>query len=147
MGKRHPNWRRIKSQRTYSTEGIAQTLGVHKNTVRNWVRGGLRRVDDGRPYLFRGAVIIDFLRARRREAKRPLQAGEIYCLSCRAPRSPALGMADLIPLNDKTGNLCGICPACDRMIYRRVSLLNLRTIQGSLSVTIREAPLRIRERT
>jgi hypothetical protein len=147
MGKRHPNWRLIKTHRSYPTEGLARTLGIHKNTVRNWMRCGLRTVDGRRPYLFRGSTVIDFLRKRRSEAKRPLQPGEMYCLGCRAPKSPAFDMVDLIPMNDTTGNLCGICPDCERIIYRRVNLPKLEFIGGSLAVTVRKGPSRIGERT
>src|SRR5688572_18309254 len=51
MGKRHPNWRRIKTHRSYPTEGLARTLGIHKNTVRSWMRGGLRTVEERREKL------------------------------------------------------------------------------------------------
>jgi hypothetical protein len=146
MGKRHPNWRRIKTHRTYSINNLARELSVHENTIRNWIRDGLLTVDGKRPYLFRGAVVIDFLRARRIESKRPMRTGEIYCLGCREPKRPAGGMADLTQLTDTTGNLCGICPDCDRMIYRRVRRANLASNWGSLAITVRQAHMRILER-
>ena len=145
MGKKHPNWRRIKTNRTYSTEDMARTLDIHKNTIRNWMGVGLRTVDDKRPYLFRGAIVIDFLRERRQNAKRPLLPGQIYCLPCHAPKSPALDMVDIVPLNEIVGNLCGLCPDCSRMIHRRVSLANLASVSGHLEVTLPNGPLRIRE--
>jgi hypothetical protein len=145
MGKRHPNWRLIKSHRTYTAEDAAQTLGVHKNTVRSWQRAGLRMVDSKRPHLFRGATISSFLRERRAKTKRPLLPGQIYCLPCHAPKSPALNMADYVPMNATTGNLRGFCPDCERLMYRRVGLAKLASICGSLDVAIAEAGLRIGE--
>ena len=38
MGKRHPNPRLIKIHRSYTVEEIAAVLGVHRNTVRQWIR-------------------------------------------------------------------------------------------------------------
>jgi len=145
MGRRHPNWRRIKTHRTYSINDLERELSLHGNTIRNWVRGGLVPVDGKRPYLFRGAVVIDFLRARRSSAKRPMRIGEIYCLGCREPKAPAGGMADLTPLTETTGNLCGICPDCDRLIYRQVNMAILASTWDMLTVTVRQAQMHIGE--
>jgi len=41
MGKRHPNYRHVKIHRNYTAEEIAMQLGIHKNTVRNWLKNGL----------------------------------------------------------------------------------------------------------
>jgi len=49
MPTRHPNPRLPKTHRNYSVEEAATLLGVHRNTVREWIRRGLPRIDDGRP--------------------------------------------------------------------------------------------------
>jgi hypothetical protein len=54
-------------------------------------------------------------------------------------------MADLIPLTETTGNLCGICPDCDRWIYRRVNMAILASTWDMLSVTVRQVQMRIGE--
>jgi len=55
MGYRHPNPRRVKIHRSYSVEEMSRLLGVHKNTVRNWLKNGLEPIDDQRPTLIRGS--------------------------------------------------------------------------------------------
>lgn len=145
MGKRHPNWRRLKTHRTYSIEDLARNLEVHEHTIRNWTRRGLLTVDGKRPYLFRGGVVIDFLRTRRSQAKRRMRIGEIYCIGCRQPKNPAGGMAELTPLTETTGNLCGICPDCERLIYRRVNTAILASTWDMLTVTVRQAQIRMGE--
>jgi hypothetical protein len=54
-------------------------------------------------------------------------------------------MADYEPVTEKFGNLKGICPDCDAMIYRRASLAKLAQIRGKLNVTIVEARRQVNE--
>ena len=145
MGTRHPNPRLVKIHRTHSVEQLATLFGLHINTVRAWRKQGLAPIDDGKPMLFHGQSVADFLHKRRDGAKRPCQPGQIFCLPCRAPKSPAGDMAEFRPLSATTGNLSGICPDCERLIYRRVNLGKIAAIAGNLDVTFTEAPSRIRE--
>src|SRR5216683_7791116 len=88
MGARHPNPRLVKIHRNYTVEEIALRFGVHKNTVREWVKRGLPTVaDKKRPMLILGADLAAFLQARRAKNKRTCQAGEIYCVRCRSPKA------------------------------------------------------------
>ena len=145
MGIRHPNHRLVKIHRSYSVEEVAGLFGIHRNTVREWLRHGLPRCDDKRPLLILGRDLVAFLQARRRTNKRTCNAGEIYCVRCRSPKNPAGDMADYSPLTSVLGNLIGICPTCDSMIYRRVNLAKLAQVQGKLDVTMPQAPLHIDE--
>src|SRR5690349_4993872 len=121
MGFRHPNPRLAKIHRSYSVEEVSRLFGIHKNTVRNWLRQGLEPIDDQRPTVIRGTEIRRFLTDRRSRTKQTCGPGRIYCLPCRAPKVPAGKMAECVEVGDSTGTLRGICPDCDRMIYRRVN--------------------------
>ena len=57
--------RRVKRLRTYTVRDIVQLLGVHKNTVRSWVKAGLVVLDGRRPLLVLGRDLKQFLDARR----------------------------------------------------------------------------------
>ena len=54
-------------------------------------------------------------------------------------------MADCVHIGATTGNLCGICPDCDRYIYRRVNLAKIDTARGDLDITFTEPSARIGE--
>lgn len=139
MRKRRPNYRLVKIHRNYTVEDVARLFGIHKNTVRAWVKAGLPTCDGKRPILILGRELAGYLKARRTKNKRPCQLGEFYCLSCRAPKQPAGDMADYLPITERMGNLEGICPDCGAMIYRRASLAKLDQIRGKLDITFREA--------
>jgi hypothetical protein len=139
MGARHPNPRSAKIHRSYSVEEIARLFAVHKNTVRAWLRQGLTPIDDQRPTVIRGEELRRFLAARRARAKQACGPGRIYCLPCRAPKVPAGKMADCTQTSDTTGTLLGICPDCNRMIYRRINPQKLAAVLGDLEVTVTRA--------
>lgn len=75
--------------RSYTVEEIANRFSIHKNTVRRWIKDGLTCIDDKRPMLVLGQVLVEFLQARRVKNKQTCESGELYCVRCRAPRSPA----------------------------------------------------------
>jgi hypothetical protein len=54
-------------------------------------------------------------------------------------------MADYLPLGEVSGNLRGICPTCDKLIYRRVSLAKLDAVRGGLDVAFPQGMERLRE--
>ena len=146
MVKRHPNPCRVKRLRQYTVEELATLLRLHKNTVRTWMKQGLNPTDDRRPALFRGIDVQEFLRARRRKAKRPCGPGEMYCLKCRAPKRPDGDIADLNIQGATSGSLIGICPTCATMLYRRVNPSRIESFRGILEITLRIAPSRIEDR-
>jgi hypothetical protein len=95
--------------------------------------------------LILGRDLAGFLQARRAKNKRPCAPGELYCVRCRGPQKAAGGMADCRPSTATLGNLIAICPVCENLIYRRVSLAKLEPIRRVLKVTMQQALPRIDE--
>lgn len=147
MATRRPNPRLAKVHQTYTVEEVARLYGIHRNTVRQWIKRGLPTIDRERPALVRGGDLAAFVRARRLRNKRTCQPGEIYCVRCREPRKPAGNMADYEPVTPALGSLIGICPSCDAVMYRRVNLAKLEQVRGQLEITTPQAPARIGEST
>ena len=143
MKGRRLNPRRAKIHRTYDVAEIARLFGVHRNTVRSWLRAGLRAIDGRRPTLVQGAELQRFHTERRAKGKRPTPAEHIYCVGCRDHRRPAGDMAEYVPITATMGDLRGICPACDAMMYRRVRLSDLSAVKGNLDVTTAVAERRL----
>jgi hypothetical protein len=54
-------------------------------------------------------------------------------------------MADYLPVTEKTGNLTGLCPDCDSLMHRCVSLAKLGQVRGKLDIRFPQALQRISE--
>ena len=75
----------------YRIDQIAELYGCYKNTVGNWLRQGLRALDDERPVLVHGSALNDFHAAREAKAKaHVVQANCIVCLAAGRIGRPAI---------------------------------------------------------
>lgn len=143
--RRLPNPHLVKRHRNYSVDEAASLLGVHKNTVRNWLREGLPALDERRPLLILGRDLFEFLTRRRRVNKRPCGAGQIYCVRCREPERPVAGTIKYVPSARGAGCLTGICPRCHGSIFRRISAAGLERERVHLNLTLPEGRKHIGE--
>jgi len=134
MTKRKANPRLVKIHRSYTVEEAARKLGVHKNTVRHWLKDGLHPIDKRRPLIIHGVTLKRFLEDRRRRGKRRCGMGELYCMRCRAPRAPAGDTVELHDVKGRSLNLRGRCQQCGTVMHKRVSLAQLRKIKEVLKV-------------
>ncbi|HEY8118568.1 MAG TPA: helix-turn-helix domain-containing protein [Methylophilaceae bacterium] len=126
MAKRHQNPRLAKVHRCYKVDETADLYGVGKNTVRNWIRVGLQTCDNKRPIMILGSDLNAFHAKQRVKNKQPCKQNELFCMRCKSPKEPAAGMVEYQPINSKTGNLIAICPACETMMYRRISMSKIK---------------------
>lgn len=125
MSNRRPNPRRVKIHRTYDVSEIATLFGIHRNTVRAWLRAGLSTTDSDRPLLVLGRDLVSFLERRMRAARKPCGPGEMFCLKCRSPRAPVAHDVVYRALSGTQGNLVGRCSHCATVMNRRVRLSNV----------------------
>lgn len=143
MAGKRLNPRRAKRNRNYSIAEVAQLYGVHRQTVRNWIKNGLPVMTAGRPHLVAGEELGAFLGKRRADGQTTCRPGELYCLRCRAARPAAEGMLDYIPITNLSGNLRGLCPVCHGLVHRRVSLNKLDLVRGSCAVAFPQGHKRV----
>lgn len=139
MKKRLHNPNLAKIHRNYTVEEAAGLYGVFKGTVRAWIKAGLPVLNDKRPMLILGSDLVAFHQARRTKNKQQCKPGEMYCVRCHAPRKPAGDMADYRIITEKIGNLEAICPDCDKIMNRRVSLSKLEQVCGEITITLPQA--------
>jgi hypothetical protein len=136
------DYRRVKIHRSYTISELADRIKAHKHTVGRWIAAGLPTTDAKRPLLIHGADVRAFLRAREPVRQR-CPPGEFYCLGCRAPKRPAGDVADYHPRTALRGLLSGICPTCERMIYRATSFAKIAQISGGLDVAYQKGKHRL----
>lgn len=135
---RRPNPRAIRAARTYTIEEAATALGVSIGTVRSWLRVGLPILASKRPYLIMGDALRSFLEARRKTARAKLLPDQLYCLRCKAGRSPMGLMVDVLPLTGKTSRLLGLCEVCGGTCNRMISLAKIDEIRPIFELAFKD---------
>lgn len=133
---RLPNPRLAKIHRNYTTGEVAELFGVHKQTVRGWMKDGLSFLDDQKPYLIPGLALREYLSNKRQRGKCKTRRDELYCMKCRAASRPAGGMLDYITMQAGRGRLTGICPHCDTMMNRFSNDAEVEALGRILDVTV-----------
>ena len=145
MGRVNP--RLAKLHRSYDIVELAALLGVHKHTVRSWLKAGLPVVDGTRPALIHGDEFQAWWAKRSNAKKCPLKPGQLYCVKCREGKQPALEMIEYAPLNVTTGNLKAMCETCGSMMHRRVRRTAISAVMPKIDVQITQASPSIGVRT
>jgi len=136
----------VKINRSYTIEEAANIFTVHKNTVRAWIKDGLPACDNRKPWLILGYELKEFLKIKNRHNKKKCKPHEIYCLSCRTSKKPAAGMVDYESMSATTGQLKGLCPTCEHIINKYISLASLEQIKSKLEITYKTKQKHINKR-
>lgn len=143
---RRLKWRAIRTHRNYTVDEAARELGIHKGTMRRWLKTGLPALTDQRPILILGSELVAFLKARR-APKQTCRLDECFCFSCRVPRRPAFNVMEYIPLTATGGNLRALCEICASVMHKRISEARLVDLRTLVEVTITQASEHINERS
>lgn len=118
---KYPNPMLVKAARTYDVSEAANALGRTPATIRHWIKDGLEVMATRKPYLILGQAIRDYIRAKSASRKRPLASDEIYCLSCKAGRTPLAMSVTLSAQTSKTSRINGLCGTCGAPMSRIIS--------------------------
>ena len=131
----HGGRRRAKTHRNYDVAEAARLYGVHRNTVRNWIKKGLPVIGDGRAVLILGDELERFRKASRAASRRPCPPGTIYCLKCREPRAPIPASLGQTAVTGRTAVVTGLCSVCGTGLNRRTRIADLGLWTRPLDVT------------
>ena len=134
MGKR-VDPRRLRAAQTYTVPELARSIGVSTGTVRGWIRHGLPALNTQRPTLIVGSDAKDFLSQRKRSKKRPLRPNEVYCLTCKEPRSVFENMVELERVLGKPARITGFCATCEGSVSRVVGAAQIGELDRFFEVT------------
>ncbi|MBL3677531.1 MAG: helix-turn-helix domain-containing protein [Alphaproteobacteria bacterium] len=113
--------KRIRRAYTYTAYEVADLFGVSSETVFRWIRDeGLVRLPGSRKYFVHGSDLAAFLERRNRKNKSPCAPGQIYCLKCRAPRTPESGLLERQDLPNGATRVCGLCTTCGTLMSKTI---------------------------
>ncbi len=123
--KRTYNTRLVKRDYPYSIQEISELFDIHKKTVHNWIKAGLRLIDTSRPYLIHGSDLKEFLNKKQTTRKCRCKPHELYCLKCRGPRQSKNGAIEIKVTSPKLLQLQGKCSSCDTKLFKAGSISKL----------------------
>lgn len=142
-GYRRAKWRSVKRHYNLTVEEAATTLGVHKGTVRRWIKKGLPALTDRKPLLILGEDLIDWLKSQRKKPQKCAPC-ELYCMKCRGPRQAADAKAEFHHSSNGGGNLRARCSVCGTSMNRRIGAGQIDQFRQHLSIAITQADLDIK---
>lgn len=61
---------------------LFSNLGLHVQTVRKWIKNGLKTIDKGKPALIYGNDLIEFFKMRNSQNKCATAFDEFFCMPC-----------------------------------------------------------------
>lgn len=138
------NTSRIRKNYSYTVPEICRLFGIHKNTVREWFRKGLKKIDEQRPCLIHGHLLKSFLDERQKSRRKKCNLEEFYCFRCRLPRRAMGNLADIEVRTEKTVMLIGLCEVCETPVRKVQSAKALLMIFQIFDIP-RQQQTRLRE--
>ncbi len=132
--KRRHNCNRIKKNYPYSIGELVESLKIHKNTAHNWIKEGLKTIDNQKPYLVHGSDLREFLQKRQDAQKAKCRDEEFFCVKCQKRQKPFGNLVDIFMFTKTRGNLQGICEDCDTKIFKGFGIKKLNLIKKTFDV-------------
>ena len=126
----------IRSNTSYSVDEVRKLFGVGQNTVRNWIKIGLKVSDDKFPSMIHCEELRSFLKLKQSAKKQKCNQDEMFCFSCRAPRKIAKNAVILLDQNDKILHLKGRCETCKSFMTRKYSSSKLTEIRQFFALSV-----------
>ena len=124
MSKRIYPYGSIKYWLTYDIDDVCDLYsdcGLHPQTVRTWIRKGLKTIDNSRPTLFYGYDLIAFIKSQNLKNKCKTSFDEMFCMSCKDARNI---FKRNITMNQKNNFLqvSGLCRSCKKPMFKNYKM-------------------------
>jgi hypothetical protein len=103
-------------------------LKLHPQTVRKWIRNGLRTIDNGKPILIFGQHLIDYLRNHNETNKHKTELDQMFCMSCQDARI-IFQKKIYIEQRHKVLVVQAACRECKTKMFKNYKLESLATLK------------------
>ena len=132
----NPN--RSKIHRSYTVNEVSELYGVHKRTVRNWIKIGLPTIDDVHPMLILGTDLKIFIRQQKMKNRTKCHLSDFYCLKCRARQKAEPKSVRFIAEVSGVGRVFALCSSCGTKVNKYFSWRRLEELRRDID---REIPV------
>ena len=127
------NINRISGFLSYTVEDICNMYSVHPQTVRKWIKIGLKTIDSRKPSLIHGSELKEFLKKQNDKNKKHLDFEEFFCVTCKEAHIPLFRKAYL-EQNHQFIRSKGVCPITKKIMNRSYKLSDYSRLKKAFSV-------------
>ena len=130
MGKRIYPLNLIKYWFCYDIDDICHLYGIHHQTVREWIRRGLKTINKKKPILIYGNDLKTFLGKQNQSNKHHIEYNQMFCMKCKDGKKVHKNQIHLESNNQflKAKGLCITCKNIMNKSYKLMDLPNLKKI-------------------
>jgi len=108
-------------------------LGLHPQTVRKWIRDGLKTIDAGKPALVFGCDLIAHLKKNNNASKRKTAIDEMFCMGCQDAR-PIFRNKISVGQNAQFLKVQGVCRGCKRLMFKNYKLSDFSALRNKFTL-------------
>lgn len=108
-------------------------IGLHVQTVRTWVKEGLKTIDKGKPALIYGFDLIQFLKARNTKNKCATDFDQLFCMNCKDARHVYQNKI-MVAQKGRVLQVHGLCRVCKRKMFQSYKLEALPQLRKSFKL-------------
>ncbi|MBK67939.1 MAG: hypothetical protein CMP22_07390 [Rickettsiales bacterium] len=136
MSKRLYSHKRVRYWYAYDIDDICTTfsdLGLHPQTVRKWIKNGLKTIDAGKPALVYGYDLIEYLKANNSTNKCKTAFGEMYCMGYQDARAI---FKNVISVEQKSQflKIKAACRECKKPMFKSYKLSNFPALRQNFKL-------------
>ena len=135
------NYKLIESNRSYSTEKIKKLIGIHEQTIREWVNQNNLECVSKKPILIYGAVLKEFIKNRNESHKKTLNFNEFKCLKCKAISIPKDNQISIYHNKNSSIRATGVCQNCDNEFSKVFKKNSIEQLKNSFFIKPTESTL------
>jgi RNase P subunit RPR2 len=132
MSKRLYPHRRVRYWQTYDVDDICalfSDLGIHPQTVRAWVKRGLKTTDKGKtPTLIYGNDLITYIKLQNSKSKCKTAFDEMFCVKCQDARN-IFQRNVTVKQKAKFLQVSGTCRECKTTMFQNYKMNDLPKIK------------------
>ncbi len=112
---------------------VYHDLGLHPQTVRAWVKDGLKTIDSGKPTLIYGYDLSNYIKTQNDKNKCKTAFDEMFCMKCHDARGV---LKNHVTIQHKQGFFClsGVCRTCKTAMFKSYKLDDLPNIKRTFYV-------------
>lgn len=136
MSKRLYSHKKVRYSHAYDVDEICtlfSDLGLHAQTVRKWIKNGLKTIDKGKPALIYGNDLITYLKKHNNKNKCSTAFDEFFCMSCQDAR-PTFQNQITVKQKESFLQVQGICRQCKTRMFKNYKLVDLPELKRKLKL-------------